>query len=92
MYTSVAMVTTFPYQQDIQCIVLTRRHMFTKYEGCTPLNAKVLKVSFQKTGMPKNMPRHLPGFVLSHSGEIAPLMPIRVLLNLSCLTPERVEQ
>ena len=45
MYSSVAMVTTFPYQQVIQFIVITW-HIFTKYEVCTPLNAKVIKVSF----------------------------------------------
>ena len=48
--------------------------MFTKYELCTPLNAKVLKISFQKSGRPKNMPKHLPGFVPSHLGEIALVM------------------
>ena len=37
------------------------------------------------------MPRCLPGFVPSHSGELALLMPIPVLINLSCLPPERVK-
>ena len=51
--------------------------MFTKYEVCTPLNAKVnYKGKFVKTGKPKNMSRVLPGFVPSHSDEIDPLMPI----------------
>ena len=46
MHASIAMVTTFPYHQVIQIIVITRRHMFTKYEVCIPLNAKVIKVMF----------------------------------------------
>ena len=78
MYASVAMVTTFPYQQVIQ---------LTKYEVCTPLNAKVMKVSFSKTGRPKNMPRRLPGFVPSHSDEIAPLMPISNSAESKFFTP-----
>ena len=51
--------------------------MFTKYEDCIPLNAKVIKVSFfLKKSRPKNMPRNLSGLVSNHLGEIAPLMPI----------------
>ena len=33
MYASVAMVTTFPYQEVKQFIVITWRHMFNKYEN-----------------------------------------------------------
>ena len=46
MYASGAMVTTFPYQQVIKFIVITWRHMFTKYEICARLNVKVIKASF----------------------------------------------
>ena len=37
------------------------------------------------------MPRRLPGFAPSHSGEIAPLMPISSSAEKSCLPPDRVE-
>ena len=37
------------------------------------------------------MPRHLPGFVPSQSGEIAPLMPIPSSAECKLFTPERVE-
>ena len=50
--------------------------MFTKYEVCTPLNTKAIKVSLKKTDRLKNMLRRLPGFVPSYLGGIAPLMPI----------------
>ena len=33
------------------------------------------------------MPRHLPDFVPSHSGEIAPLMPISSSVESELLTP-----
>ena len=65
--------------------------MFTNYKVCTLLNAKVIKVSFKKTGRPKNMPKGLPGFVSSHSGEIAPLMPISSSAESKLLPPERLE-
>ena len=37
------------------------------------------------------MPRHLPGFVPSHSGETAPLMPISSSAKFKSFTPERVQ-
>ena len=37
------------------------------------------------------MPRHLPGFVPSHSGEIASLKPISSSAESKLFTPERVE-
>ena len=40
MYASVAMVKILSYQQVIKCIVITWRHIVT------PLNAKVIEVSF----------------------------------------------
>ena len=39
----------------------------------------------------KNIPRHFPAFVPSHSGEIAPLMPISSSIEPKLHTPERVE-
>ena len=65
--------------------------MFTRYEVCTPLNDKVIKLSLLKTGRLKNTPTRLPGFVPSHSDEIAPLMPISNSAESSCSPPERVE-
>ena len=37
------------------------------------------------------MPKRLPGFVPSHSGEIAPLMPISSSAESKLFTPEKIE-
>ena len=64
MYASIAMVTILPHQQVFKFIVIMKVKC-QSYEG-----------KFLKIGRPKNMPRHLPGFVPSYSDKTVPLMPI----------------
>ena len=86
MYASVAIATTFPFQQVYNLSLLP--------EGTHLPSMKYLfkrqsyKGKFLNSGRPKNMPRHLPGFVPSRSAEIAPLMPIS---SSACLPPERAK-
>ena len=65
--------------------------MFTKYEVCTPFNAKVTKVSFQKQ-VGQTMCQGVCQILFPAIQVKLPLYCLfRVLLNLSCLPPERVE-
>ena len=52
-----------------------------------PFKCQSYKGKLLKTGRQKNMPRRLPGFVPSHSGEIASLMPISSSAESMLFTP-----
>ena len=80
------MVTTFPYQQVYNLLSLPEGTCLPSMKF-VPLSMPSYQGKFLKTGSPKNMPRCLPGFVPSDSGENAPLMPISSPAESELFTP-----